>query len=369
MGVFKCLIWTVIPTHYQSSFYKALRGAGVDLKVSYYEKVHAYRVEMGWHGFEELPEGEQYVPKSLEALDLVSDWRERINVIPGYGNKFLRDLVKELCRRGVKWVHWSEPSHPGLRWWRSYPVKCWYAKMVNTYALGVFGIGIRALHDFRKWGISAERVAFLPYATAGGDRYVQPDSICETFCGGRKAFVFLGSLIHRKGIDILLRAFAEIATISKEWVLLLVGDDRSKGAYQRLARKLGVAERVCFRGSVSAWFIPSVLRAAQVLVLPSRSDGWGVVLNEASSMGLALIGSENAGSSFHLIEPGENGFIVRAGSISSLARAMTSYVSDSELASRHGEHSLKVFEDFTPERNARRFIHAIQSWRAMDSKV
>ena len=82
-------------------------------------------------------------------------------------------------------------------------------------------------------------------------------------------------------------------------------------------------------------------------------------------MGLALVASDRVGAAPHLIEAGENGFRVQVGSADSLARAMRAYMTDPCLAAQHGAHSLKVFQAFTPERNAERFIRTIRSWQAM----
>src|SRR5208282_2217072 len=145
------LTWTVMPNHYQQSFFAALRSAGIDLRVCYYGQVPAERLGMGWQRNDELLSGETYVAPTLEALARVPDWRERLHVIPGCGTKFLRSLIRELSRARVAWVHWSEPSHGGLRWLLSYPRKRWFARQVNRSALGAFGIGLHALGDFRRW--------------------------------------------------------------------------------------------------------------------------------------------------------------------------------------------------------------------------
>ncbi len=251
LNTLKTVIWTNIPNHYQDSFYKALRAVGVDLKVCYYERIPEERLRMGWNQFKVLPSGEQYVSKSLAFPDLIHDWRERIHVIPGYGDLFIRSLAIHLSQNGVCWIHWSEPSHLGMRWWLTYPIKKWYANLVNRYALGAFGNGIRALQDFRRWGMRQDRLALLPYSAAAGNRSVSPDNMCRDFCSGRSAFLFLGSLCQRKGIDILLTAFSQISRSNPDWVLILAGDDRSNGKYLRLAETMGLTDRILFRGPVS----------------------------------------------------------------------------------------------------------------------
>ena len=355
-----------MPNHYQRALFDAMRADGIDLGVAYYERVPADRVALGWSPKTDLPPGERYVPKSLDSLALWLDWRERVHVTPGYAGQFNIALARRLSREGVGWVHWSERAHSGVRAKLIFPLKVAYAAMVNTYALGAFAIGQKALDDFQRWGIHPEKTSLLPYSPAATPMDGPIDEACLRFRGGRRAFLFLGGLDRRKGMDVLIEAFARAAADAvDEWSLLLVGDDRSAGEYPRRVAELGLSSRVLFRGSVKPDELPTVIRAADVLVLPSRFDGWGVVLNEAASAGLALIATTECGAADHLISRGENGYVVEAGNVASLARAMTAYARNPGLAERHGEVSRATFEDHTPQRAVESMRRAIDSWRAL----
>lgn len=355
-------IWTMLPNHYQASFFHALRDAGVDVRVCYYDRVNEGRRALGWSTYDTLPDGEMYVSQNAAAFTSIPDWRQRVHVVPGFSIGFTRMLAGHFSAHRTPWVHWSETSRPGLRWWATLPRKRWYAGLVNQSALGAFGIGSVAVEDIVRWGVRRERVAVLPYSSPACDQPPSPDEQTVRFVSDRLAFVYVGALIHRKGIDVLLRAFATLDSVHTESVLILVGKDHSNGAYARQAEALGIRDRVLFRGPLPAETIPAVLAAGSVFVLPSRYDGWGVVLNEAATMGLALIGSHRAGASHHLIQPAENGFHVQAGNVASLSAAMRSYEENPILARRHGEASRRVFADYTPARNAERFMRAIRTW-------
>jgi glycosyltransferase involved in cell wall biosynthesis len=167
---------------------------------------------------------------------------------------------------------------------------------------------------------------------------------------------------------VLLQAFAQVCgngrRDDKGPVLVLVGDGPQAGEYRELAGKLRLDGRILFRGALPSAAIGSVLTCCHVLALPSRFDGWGVVVNEAASAGLALVVSDRCGAAYHVLEPGLNGLRVRAGSISSLAAAMHVYARDPNVAQLHGGHSLARFEQFTPDANAHRFISSIRGWLA-----
>lgn len=357
-----------MPSHHQAPFYKALRSVDIDLVVHYYGHVNETRISMGWENTLALPAGETFVAPSLDSLASCPDWQERIHIVPGYGAAFTRQLAAHLSKIGVRWAHWSEPAHDGIRWWLSYPYKRWYARLVNTRSLGAFAIGHLAAKDFERWGIQKSKIAFLPYSSPKSDtQHAEKDPRIAIFTKNKQpTFLFVGSLCHRKGIDLLLHATKELTIIHETIGLVLVGKDMAKGRYQRMAETLGISQNVIFQGAVSASKIATVLSCADVVVLPSRFDGWGMALGEAASAGKALIASENCGAAHHIIAQGENGFRVPPNDATSLAHAMLAYTTDPDLARRHGRRSQELFAEYTPDRNVERLV---QGLRELESRL
>jgi glycosyltransferase involved in cell wall biosynthesis len=356
----KVLIWTNMPTHHQADFFDALRDAGIDLAVHYYDSMDENRIKQGWHVYEELPRGEHFVCSLKEAFEVCPDWRERTHIVTGYRAGILRELVKILVHMRVAWVHWSEPAHKGLRWWATYPIKRWYATKVNYSARTACAIGVLAEKDFIAWGIKPDKIRFLPYAANGISISNELDQQIAEFASKTElSFLYLGSLSKRKGTDILLSAFAELVVQNPKAGLILVGRDSNDFDYPRMAERLGIAGQVLFRGTVQSDLIGHVLSCAQVLVLPSRFDGWGMVINEAASAGKAIIATSSCGASYHLIEEGRNGYMIQSGNVKALADRMGIYCKNPELSRKHGDHSKMIFSDFTPERNAKRFIEIL----------
>jgi glycosyltransferase involved in cell wall biosynthesis len=364
----KILVWMNYPSHYQLSFFNALKQSGVDLRVCFYERVTEARKALGWDSHHELDGFAQYVEKNLSAIYSIPDWDHRVHVIPGgHSNPFLRRLTGVLCEKGVQWMHWSERSNRGLFSLAKMPFKVLYARKINRHALGALAAGQMASSEFARWGVAREKIAIFPYSTPPKDDRAQKDETCTVFQKGRRAFLFVGTLELRKGVDILLNAFKKASLISDGWVLILVGNDLSGGWVSRLISRLGIGSHVLLRGVVPSGSMSSVYKCGDVLVLPSRHDGWGMVLSEAASHGLALVGSESAGASVHLIEPGVNGFRVKTGCIASLASVLSAYMNNPELAGTHGGHSFIKAEEFSPERNAQRFIDILKSWVALST--
>jgi glycosyltransferase involved in cell wall biosynthesis len=105
-----------------------------------------------------------------------------------------------------------------------------------------------------------------------------------------RAFLFVGRLVRRKGVDVLLRAFARQEAAAR---LFLVGDGAERGALEDLARELGVAARVSFCGEDGD--VLPFLHAADVFVFPSRLEGLPNALLEAMACGLPVVATRIGG--------------------------------------------------------------------------
>lgn len=359
----RLLIWSSIPTHHQWGFLNALRRRNIDLVVHYYRHLETNRLSMGWAAPEQLPSGESYVSESVSAVESCRDWQDRIHIVPGYGCLFLMRLAWYLSYKGVPWLHWSEHSRPSRRSNVTFAIKRFYGQLVRRYALGALAIGELARQEFIRWGIPGERIRFLPYAV---DRIAMEEHAEDEEPSTSMRFLFLGTLYPTKGVDVLLRAMRDVLSVHPQARLELVGNDLSAGNYARDAERLEISHAVQFTRPVDSRRVGTVFRRCDVLVLPSRHDGWGVVLNEAASAGRAIIASDACGAAHHLVRPGANGFRVPAGDSAALAEAMIAYCEDAGLSLRHGNESLRIFEDFTPARNAERFEQALSSLQQVE---
>ncbi|MDX6424302.1 MAG: hypothetical protein QOI67_1773 [Gaiellaceae bacterium] len=150
-------------------------------------------------------------------------------------------------------------------------------------------------------------------------------------------FLYVGRLDPEKGLDTLLEAFREV---TGELVLVGGGGDQ-----QRLQGLAG--ERVRFEGPKARDELVAYYRDADVFVLPSRSEPWGMVLNEAAAAGLPLIATEESGAAQDLIDG--NGFRVPADDVPALRDALRQLADDSDLRQEYGARSLELAKRFTPE--------------------
>lgn len=363
----KLAIWTNSPSPHQHDFHSALRARGVDLSVRYFGHLRAARKRLGWTEPDSLPEGERVLTPGESPLDSVADAALRVHLVPGYGHPNSRRIAWQLSCAGTPWAHWSEASHPS---WRSplvAPLKRLYAGLVNRHALGAFAQGELATRDFVRWGIDRDRIAPLYYSIAPATPD-QPDKELKDWLAGRNGIAFVGSLIPLKDPLGLIRAFASNTPSRQGSALVLIGDGPLKDSCRTEARRLGIEDSVRFVGVMPMQRVPAALACCSTIVLPSHYDGWGMALTEGAAAGLALVASEAVGAARHLIAPGESGALFRSRDSRSMARALAPYMTDPNLAARHGEQSRHLLEDFTPDRNVQRCLRSIEMWLAREPR-
>src|SRR5690606_4716037 len=115
------------------------------------------------------------------------------------------------------------------------------------------------------------------------------------FDNGRRHLLFIGNLLPVKGVDVLLDACRALASRRDDWCLHLVGDGAGRAGLEQQARALGLADRVVFHGSRAHAELPEWLRASDLFVLPSRSEGIPNVLLEASACATPWVASDVGG--------------------------------------------------------------------------
>jgi glycosyltransferase involved in cell wall biosynthesis len=136
---------------------------------------------------------------------------------------------------------------------------------------------------------------------------------------GPVQLLYLGQSIRRKGGDLLLRALQALPDL--DWQLTLMGDGPMNQEWRKLSRRLGLEERVDFLPPAPNGQAMERLSASDLLVLPSRFDGWGAVVNEALMRGVPVVASDRCGAADLLAEPWR-GDAFRAGSVEDLRRVL-----------------------------------------------
>jgi len=216
---------------------------------------------------------------------------------------------------------------------------------------GVLAIGSLNRRYYLEQGFDPARIFAMPYAVdnarfqvgareAGANRANLLAAL--GISPNRPRIVFSGKLTAIKAPEILLEAFARLGEPKPS--LCYVGDGPLRAMLDERARALGVADRVCFAGFRNQRELPAFYDLADVFVLPSRREPWGLVVNEAMNAGRAIVVSDQVGAGPDLVKPGENGSIVPVDNVDRLAAALADALASPARASALGRRSLEIID-------------------------
>ncbi len=162
-------------------------------------------------------------------------------------------------------------------------------------------------------------------------------------------FLFVGRLVPEKGVFDLLEAYGKLTPELRAAVgLVLVGEGTARAELAGRAIQIKPGQ-VRFAGFVHREELASYYALSEVFVLPSHTDPWGLVVNEAMACGLAVIASDAAGCTPDLVEDNWNGRVVRRGDVAQLRSAMEEMGRDSALRVQMGNHSQERILRYSPE--------------------
>ncbi len=165
----------------------------------------------------------------------------------------------------------------------------------------------------------------------------------------RPTFAYLGRLQRYKGVDLVIRAFAESGL--HDAVLEIAGAGNYRPSLERLAQELGVAERVRFLGRIDETGKQALLRRAWAMAFASPKEGWGITNLEAAASGTPVIASNSPGIR-ESVQHEVTGFLVTHGDTVAMAQAMRRLAQDRSLVERLGVAARQFATGFTWERAA-----------------
>jgi glycosyltransferase involved in cell wall biosynthesis len=179
----------------------------------------------------------------------------------------------------------------------------------------------------------------------------------------RPVFVFVGQLIPRKNVDLLLTATKQLAASGRDVEVWVAGAGPLEGQLRARADTLGIGRAVRFLGPVSYSSVGFVLDAADVFVMPTSRDYRSVAVLEALRCGRPVIDSSVDGNAGDTVRDGDNGLVFQAGDASGLADCMARFVDEPELAKRMGRRARESVARHTPDRAANELYELISGLR------
>ena len=178
-----------------------------------------------------------------------------------------------------------------------------------------------------------------------------------------RQFIYVGRLAQEKNLDMLVRAFKKIQENNPEniWTLLFVGDGPSRANLELLSGDLLSNKSIKFAGGFPWYKVPEWLAKSDVLILPSKSEPWGLVVNEAMVCGMPVIVSEKCGCAEDLVINKVNGFTFDPESQSDLEQLLEVFIKSPDKVSVMGKESLKLIQPFSSKNVAKEMVACYKS--------
>ena len=165
----------------------------------------------------------------------------------------------------------------------------------------------------------------------------------------RPVFLFVGGIIPRKGLHLLLEACVVLQKQGyRNYTLLVVGDGAQRQELEAFSQTHELADCVKWAGRVNYGNLGAYFNSADVFVLPTLEDTWGVVVLEAMALGKPVLCSKWAGAAEMVIE-GENGYLFEPQQPEELAKVMRRFIEQPNLSKSMGDKSQQLMAQHTPE--------------------
>jgi len=211
------------------------------------------------------------------------------------------------------------------------------------------------------YGVNPRKVTIIPPGVDTHHFYPIPQDEAKEAIGlsaSDRMALFVGRIEPLKGLDTLIRAMAIVKKTCKSFrcphYLVIIGGDPSEdreqmsaemARVQTLCQALGLDEMILFLGKRGQMTLPYYYAAAEVVVMPSHYESFGMVALEAMACGTPVIASRVGGLA-HLIQDGETGYFIPAQDPDALAEKLRLLFIDNELRERLGAQAAAYASDF-----------------------
>lgn len=350
---------TIVPSPYQRDLFGALAARDdVDLSVYYME---AAAPDSPWpeaplRPFERILPG--YCASFANARTHINwplpDLSGADFVVLSSYSSFTGQWLMRRRLAGKRWLFWGERMRNQPPGWRETVQRNLTAPLAQATA--IVGMGREAEDGYHRAFPHVPHFC-IPYhcdlsVFLRTPRHNAPDEPLR--------FFFCGQMIRRKGVDVLLTAFNRMIAGGLCAELTMVGREAELAEFMAAISPEARAH-IRYEGFQAPERLPEYFSQCDVFVLPSRHDGWGVVVNQALGAGMPIITSDAVGAGIDLVEDGVNGLRCGAGDADSLQNAMEQFLLHPELTQIWGEASRRKALDITPEAGAEKWVRVFDS--------
>ena len=258
-------------------------------------------------------------------------------------------LALHYCKRHkMPFVSWTDGTLFSERNFGK--VQLWSRKHVIRRADSYIASSSKAKEAQVYYGALEEK-CHISYLTVDVDQYVQKPQ-----GKGNGKILCVGSLIERKGIDLLLKALSELR---EPYDLFIAGTGEEKESLEKLAQELKIDDKIHFLGHLNRAELLKHYADSDLFVLPTREDCFALVILEAMCSGLPIICSKYADGAYDLLENEKNGFVIDPYDTKKFRECIQRILKDKEIQKNMRKESEKIIEKFRFENVSKGYMEAV----------
>jgi len=265
----------------------------------------------------------------------------------GYFHRSMLKPIINFKRDDITTVLWSESTKIDQP--RSFWKELLKRRVISLYDAAIVA-GNRHQNYLKNLGMDAGSIKKV-------GNVVDNDYYIQTTSAGQRGFVYIGRFLPIKNIALLIEAYHQYRKKCCEvnlnpLSLRLVGDGPTMPEIKKIIQQKDISG-VTLTGMLQPEEVREQYAKSSVLILPSISEPWGLVINEAMASGLAVVVSDRCGANPELVEHGGNGFIFDPEDAKELANYMLKFTQYPELSEKMGKRSREIIQHFSPATYAR----------------
>jgi glycosyltransferase involved in cell wall biosynthesis len=364
----KVLIISNIPSPYRIDFFNEL-GKVVDLTVIFEAKT-AKGIKFNWN-LEEIKWFKAEFLKEGNIEEKKVDWsilkyikKNYYDIIIVTSYAYFTEMVALLTLKFKKIPYYLEIDGGIIRNDENY-FKSKFKSFLISNAKGYFSPSKSSDDYLEYYGAKKEKIYRYPFSSLKDEDVLQDVINREEKYKIRKKLklvktkmvLSVGQFIHRKGFDVLLHACSKL---EEDVGIYIIGGHPTE-EYLELKNKLGLTN-VHFSGFKTKAELSEYFKAADLFVLPTREDIWGLVINEAMAYGLPVVTTDKCVAGLELVEDNVNGYIVPVGDSETLAEKINSIINDSETQNNMSLNNLSKIKNYKIENMAKQHIEVFDKY-------
>jgi glycosyltransferase involved in cell wall biosynthesis len=316
--------------------------------------------------FEKKIDNVSHIKAAIETYKRLNLYNPEIIIISGYNYLFCWSALIWAKRKKKKVIVIVESHYldkPRNK------IKEGIKKLFISNCDGILAAGSRHKDYIVELGAKSENI-FIMGGVGGVDRVLYDRMMLEKkknksqLCNelgfpSRKYFIFVGRFSSEKNILFLLEAYERLKNkIGEDWGLILVGDGPQRREIDNFIFKHKIKD-IVLPGFIQSEELPLFYAVSEIFILPSISEPWGLVVNEAMNAGLPVLVSNRCGCYPDIVKDGVNGFSFDPFEMEDLHMLMKNVAEGKYDLKKMGEASLDIIKDYTSEKTAEIVVDAI----------